>query len=234
MQTIHNAQGPQVKAPEKIDWRMQFEWLMLRSLQLDAQLQPMEYQILAMLWGRLQQVLESASSLPNDLLSKFVSKLYEAMGADDMAWSDQLKVEALPVLGVGLEAGFLLLHARNPDGSWLAETANGLQQISDVPAGLRFSSVIGTARRKNRGSAKDMFKHMLAEQKSFFLYAALATVLMNLLALVTSLYSMQVYDRVIPSQGVDNHHHSKLHPQCHHKQLARLAFEIWLHPQSGW
>lgn len=203
MQTSQKTQGSQARTPGKIDWRSQFEWLMLRSLQLDAQLQPMEYQILGMLWGRLQQVLNSGSPLPNDLLSKFVSKLYEAMGADDMAWSNQLKVEALPALGVGLQTGFLLLHARNPDGSWLAETVNGLQQISELPPGLRYSGVIGTARRKNRGSAKDMFKQMLAEQKSFFLYAALATVLMNLLALVTSLYSMQVYDRVIPSQGVD-------------------------------
>lgn len=203
MQATKKGQGAPAAPPGNIDWRMQFEWLMLRSLQLDAQLQPMEYQILAMLVGRLQQLLASGSPIPKNLLPEVVNKLYEAMGADEMAWSDELKVEALPLLAVGLQTGFMLLHARNPDGSWLAETTKGLQQIPEIPAGLRFSGVIGRARRKNRGSAKDMFKQALVAHKSFFFYAALATVLMNLLALVTSLYSMQVYDRVIPSQGVD-------------------------------
>ena len=187
----------------ELNWRTQFEWLTLRSLQLDAQLQPVEYQYLTLLWSKFQGAMDSGESVPVGALLDFVAKLYESMGADDLVWSEEIKPEALPLLGVGIQAGFLLLHARNPDGSWLAEGASGLRQLQELPDGLRFSAVIGRARRKNKGSAKQMFRFALSEHKSFFMYAALATVLMNLLALVTSLYSMQVYDRVIPSQGVD-------------------------------
>ena len=108
MQATKKGQGVPAAPPGNIDWRMQFEWLMLRSLQLDAQLQPMEYQILALLVGRLQQLLASGSPIPKNLLPEVVNKLYEAMGADEMAWSDELKVEALPLLAVGLQTGFML------------------------------------------------------------------------------------------------------------------------------
>jgi ATP-binding cassette, subfamily C, bacterial LapB len=184
-------------------WRTQFEWLMLRGLQLDAQLQPVDYQHLALFWGKYQQASESGQSMPPNLLVEFVSELFEGMGSDDMAWEKEPKLESLPLLAVSHSLGFLLLHARNSDGTWMAEGPEGLKQVAELPAGLSFSGVIGCARRKSRGTAKEMFRATLHEYKTFFVYAALATILMNFLALVTSLYSMQVYDRVIPSQGVD-------------------------------
>jgi ATP-binding cassette subfamily C protein LapB len=51
-------------------------------------------------------------------------------------------------------------------------------------------------------TALALFKRALLTRKSIFVQAAAASLLINLLALGTSLYSMQVYDRVIPTQGV--------------------------------
>ena len=51
-------------------------------------------------------------------------------------------------------------------------------------------------------TALALFKRALLTRKSIFAQAAAASLLINLLALGASLYSMQVYDRVIPSQGV--------------------------------
>lgn len=51
-------------------------------------------------------------------------------------------------------------------------------------------------------TARDYFRGTLLAHKSLFVQAAGAALLANLLVLSTSLYSMQVYDRVIPSQGV--------------------------------
>jgi len=51
-------------------------------------------------------------------------------------------------------------------------------------------------------TALALFKHALFTRKSIFAQAAAASLLINLLALGASLYSMQVYDRVIPTQGV--------------------------------
>lgn len=47
-----------------------------------------------------------------------------------------------------------------------------------------------------------LFKGALLARKGIFLQAALASLLANILALATALYSMQVYDRVIPTQGI--------------------------------
>jgi len=46
------------------------------------------------------------------------------------------------------------------------------------------------------------FLHAIFKRKWVFLEAVVGTVVLNLIALATSLYSMQVYDRVIPNQGL--------------------------------
>ena len=189
--------------PEVVQWRVQFEWLAARSLQLDTQLQPVKHQYLTLLGDRYQQMSAAGKTKPAKVLIDFVNKLFEGMGAGKMAWEKEAKMEAMPLIAIGDGHGFLLLHARNPDGSWMAETPSGMQQLTQLPPGLMFSGVVGRARQSNKGTARQLFAQVLREHQSFFMFAALATVIMNLLALVTSLYSMQVYDRVIPSQGVD-------------------------------
>jgi hypothetical protein len=47
-----------------------------------------------------------------------------------------------------------------------------------------------------------MFKNILLAHKNTFVHVVMASFLANLVALAASLYSMQVYDRVIPTQGV--------------------------------
>jgi len=51
-------------------------------------------------------------------------------------------------------------------------------------------------------NAFSLFKDALLERKGLFVQAAAASLIANVLALATALYSMQVYDRVIPTQGV--------------------------------
>ena len=51
-------------------------------------------------------------------------------------------------------------------------------------------------------SAYALFRGALAARKDVFVQAAVASLLANVLALAAALYSMQVYDRVIPTQGI--------------------------------
>lgn len=51
-------------------------------------------------------------------------------------------------------------------------------------------------------TALSLFKQSMLARKGLFLQAAAASLLANLLALGAALYSMQVYDRVIPTQGL--------------------------------
>ncbi len=47
-----------------------------------------------------------------------------------------------------------------------------------------------------------LFRNALLARKGIFVQAAAASLLANMLALAAALYSMQVYDRVIPTQGI--------------------------------
>ncbi len=55
----------------------------------------------------------------------------------------------------------------------------------------------------NIASARDLFRTVLLARRGIFAQAAAASLLANVLALAAALYSMQVYDRVIPTQGVE-------------------------------
>ena len=57
------------------------------------------------------------------------------------------------------------------------------------------------AEANSRTPVRDLFKVAFLSHKKIFIEGALAGALINLLALGTSLFSMQVYDRVIPTQG---------------------------------
>ncbi len=49
-------------------------------------------------------------------------------------------------------------------------------------------------------TARDWFKYALFKRKKTFFEASIATAFINVLALVSSLYSMNIYDRVVPSK----------------------------------
>lgn len=55
---------------------------------------------------------------------------------------------------------------------------------------------------KNSTTAYEMFRINLLKYKRFIFEGIGATIVINILALATSLFSMQVYDRVIPTHGV--------------------------------
>lgn len=62
---------------------------------------------------------------------------------------------------------------------------------------LDFSSLL----HLKKNSAMGYFSAAIRQRKSIFLEAAFGTLVLNFIGLATSLYSMQVYDRVIPTNG---------------------------------
>lgn len=112
---------------------------------------------------------------------------------------------------------FPLLAFRDGEGWALAErlrdddlvvvpsTADGLWPVGE---GTRFYELGVDADRLDAETgtgeparAMPVFRRALLRRKGMFASAILATVVVNIIALATSLYSMQVYDRVIPRSG---------------------------------
>lgn len=110
----------------------------------------------------------------------------------------------LPFLAWRDDQGWLTIVAQNSEGTWAGRNAEGHTfQIKELGT-AECISLPG----KHPAMAQDapvkavsLVWHAIYEHKAIFLESVLATVLINILTLATSLYSMQVYDRVIPNKG---------------------------------
>lgn len=189
-------------SPDNPDWPALAHWVNRRLSMLDGRLQaltPAETQ----LFGEQLRVCAGESSAAKKLQSLLSAYLKRA-GLSRVDWSKKPKLHALPMVGCGLNTGLCLVHGRSPQsGLWMAETAKGRVEWDSPPQDLSFCSVALGWREKLESGALAVFARVLTQYKKPFLYFAVASLVINLLALLTSLYSMQVYDRVIPSRGVE-------------------------------
>lgn len=106
--------------------------------------------------------------------------------------------DQLPLLLYDPEEGWALAEQwENEDHLRLAGGADQVRLFSEdlVFFDLEFPD---PAQGKRETSARSIFWQAIKRRKSVLVYAAIATVFANLLALVTALYGMQVFDRVIP------------------------------------
>jgi len=114
----------------------------------------------------------------------------------------------LPLLWVkhdGEKAG--LVRSVQGDGSIAIEGADGLTQTLDSDAQglgqfIKMRPFIEQSDQKDKPkSAKDWFYYAIKKRIGFFIEAIVATCVLSLLALGVSFYTMQVYDRVVPTQS---------------------------------
>ena len=111
----------------------------------------------------------------------------------------------LPVIAWSTSAGWVVIKAQNADASWSADGPRGEAVRLDALGELECVSI---PRRKHAGEAPSLTAvgllwQALWQRRLIFFEALVATVLVNLLVLAVSLFTMQVYNRVIPNQGFD-------------------------------
>ncbi|HWW65365.1 MAG TPA: ATP-binding cassette domain-containing protein [Sphingomonadaceae bacterium] len=120
----------------------------------------------------------------------------------------------VPVIGRPRANHFPLLHFSEEGGWGLAEQWDDDDRFRVVtPAGvevrpwreedllLRVAPPDPLRREAGAERSSAIFRRAILRRRGSFAAAALATVTANIIALATSLFSMQVYDRVIPSSG---------------------------------
>lgn len=125
-----------------------------------------------------------------------------AAGVDAIEVQDSPDAARLPALTYLAGAGWGVIRNLNPQNQWLINI-NGQVIAKSADEDLPCIRLIVQADQRAIAEKPvfQLFKKAFLAQKKIITEAALATVLINLLALMTSLYSMQVYDRVIPTQG---------------------------------
>lgn len=113
----------------------------------------------------------------------------------------------LPVLWLANDGAAALLRGLQSNGAYSGELADGAAvEISPrrLAEGVVLRLTTGEpelAADEQPRSARDWFFHAIAKRKGIFVEAVLATGLVSVLALAVSMYTMQVYDRVVPTQG---------------------------------
>lgn len=123
----------------------------------------------------------------------------------------QVSVAQLPFVVWQPSQGWGIAVAQNADQSWTVQVGDGTtstlasldsKECFSLPASPR-ATITSAQGEVNTTvpTALSLVRQSLGRRRAVFVEAILATFLINLLALATSLYSMQVYDRVIPNQG---------------------------------
>ena len=142
----------------------------------------------------------------------------EAFGASDPDSLKRLSTrlgwrKPVPIKGRPRAHQFPLLMFAPAEGWAMAEQFETLDALRVVAPNFRGLREIGPETRfylpqfprlsdRDGGErAIDVFIRALLLRKNVLFSAVVATVIVNLIALATSLYSMQVYDRVIPNSG---------------------------------
>lgn len=132
----------------------------------------------------------------------FFNKLFEAFRLNPPQWSEVIEHESLPVLALIPRHGIATVIELTPDGKWKCDSIDETTYVEHFPSGTLFTSIKSKRHQTKKPSATEMFKEIAMRQKPFIIYAAIASFSINTLALGTSFYSMQVYDRVIPTHGL--------------------------------
>lgn len=134
---------------------------------------------------------------------KIIKKLFEALEIDAPEWSEEPSIEKLPMIALLPGRGCLIAYGRTSQGGWLLEGAKGCEQLDLIPEKSLFSPITGSvANSPENSKAFGVFREALTSRKTIFIHSGIASCLCNVFALVTSLYSLQVYDRVIPTKGL--------------------------------
>jgi ATP-binding cassette subfamily C protein LapB len=178
-----------------------FEWLSSRLLgQVDA-----ATAVAAQARGdELRQRLTAA--LSGDSSGEGMQRAYEilctAIGFERPTWQSQPTEHGFPSLALIPAMGPRWIYGRGKQGTWLVEGPGGRERIAQWPQKSRFTPLSREPAAAPPTTAKEVFRSCIAAQRSQILQAAFATVLATVLALGTSLYAMQVYDRVVGARSV--------------------------------
>ncbi|MDD2830062.1 MAG: ATP-binding cassette domain-containing protein [Sulfuricurvum sp.] len=108
----------------------------------------------------------------------------------------------LPMVALDSENSVIIIYAKKDSGEWLIRSFKGENSVDAFAPNTQFISLVEKQKIHNFTKASQMFSSVAWREKNIFMNGALASVLINVIALSTSFYSMQIYDRVIPTQGM--------------------------------
>lgn len=140
--------------------------------------------------------------VPPALWRSTIEQVARGAGIDQVEFHERPDPARLPALTWVPGRGWGVIRSLTGQGAWHVDVEAGTLSI---PSHAELPCVrVGFKQSLLRASEKPVFRLFISEylaQRKYLAEAAFGSILINLIAVVTSLYSMQVYDRVIPTQG---------------------------------
>lgn len=134
--------------------------------------------------------------------SSSLSNLCAALGWSCAAKSDQPKPQNFPLLAFHSELGWGIAESLIGESQVRLLSAGGVSEVDPNEKLIFWELVFPSSSGKvNIQRAVDVFWSAILRRRSMIVQATVATIAVNIIALFTSIYSMQVYDRVIPRAG---------------------------------
>ncbi len=145
---------------------------------------------------------EVAGSNFAQLWQDVVRSVVKAAGLESIEVQEEPDAARLPALTWLPGAGWAVIRNRTSDNQWLLDFQGVMRTIPvDQPLACIRLILADSPIGDHSNPAERMIREEFLKQKPILMESGLAGILINLLALGVSLYSMQVYDRVIPTQG---------------------------------
>lgn len=151
---------------------------------------------------KVEMILENLTSFDAKYLELFYVELFSSLDFESLSFSKDISKQFLPNFAIVPNFGVAFIYEQNKEGEYKAQSKDGIKIFKSFPANTRFANLRKKEVSKEKTSAYEMFKKVALEQKRLLVYAAAATFSINTLALGTSLYTMQVYDRVVPTGAI--------------------------------
>lgn len=134
-------------------------------------------------------------------LQTLYTKIFIKLGYKELKFSSNIQKEFLPLLAFIPKKGLCIVFEKTQEG-FKIQNRNGVEVVSNFEKGAVFAPIVKAQQSSKYTSSFEMFKKVANDHKKVLLYAAAATFSINTLALGTSLYTMQVYDRVVPTGAI--------------------------------
>ena len=149
------------------------------------------------------------AALPRQAQARELWAVHFATGMNVEVDPGQIERGQFPLLWVSADGQrLLLLRGILSSGTCTTEDAHGAVgelRVEDMQAGhllwLKPFAASSTIEGETPKSAGDWFVYAVRQYRSVFFDAIVATFVVSVVGLVGAMYSMQVYDRVVPSKG---------------------------------
>lgn len=134
-------------------------------------------------------------------IQKSLSKLKTQMQWDAIRWlnSAHLDPSHLPCLAISKQGECFVVKSFNAQSEWVMEGADGESCTSSLRSFELAKIDFRTPFDRSASPVWRLIKFEFYQHKRLFIDACISGLMLNILALVISFYSMHVYDRVVPT-----------------------------------